>query len=149
MSVDRRRSNRLPFQIPVEISYTDAQGQPRLERTHTLSVDRNGARIATQSYHPAGNMIHLGLLQFGRSAHCRVVWCSAISGAFEVGVEMATDGDLWGLHFASLATPVEAVAESYATAFAMLVQILQERGVLRPGELESRLKAFGRGATLK
>jgi hypothetical protein len=143
VSIDKRRSNRLPLQIPVELSYTDAQGQPRLERTHTLSVDRNGARITTQSHHAAGSMVHLGLLQVGRSAHCRVVWCSPVGGAFEVGVEIATDADLWGIHFAPVATSAEAVAEHYATAFAMLIQILQEKGVLSPGELESRLRGVG------
>jgi hypothetical protein len=146
MTIDSRRSNRLALHVPVEISYTDAQGQHRLERTHTLSVDRNGARIASQSNHPVGSIIHLGLLQAGRSAHGRVVWCSSVSGAFEVGVEIATDDDLWGLHFAPVATPLEAVNESYAAAFAVLVQILQEKGVLGPGELGSRLKGAGYAA---
>ena len=94
-------------------------------------------------------MIHLGMLQVGRSAHCRVVWCSAVSGAFEVGVEIVTDADLWGLHFAPVAVPVEAVTESYAAAFALLVQILQEKGVLSAGELELRLKASWRSGTPK
>ena len=141
MSLDGRRSNRLPLQIPVEISYADAQGQPCLERTHTLSIDRHGAGIASRSQHPVGSMIHLGVLQMGRSAHCRVVWCSApVRGGFEVGVEIDGGDNLWGVHFAPVATPSEAVAESYMMGFAMLVQILQEKGVLSPGELESRLK---------
>lgn len=144
MSIDLRRSNRLPLHIPVEISYADAQGEPRLERTHTLSVDRHGARIASASQHAVGSMVHLAMLQAGRSAHCRVVWCSApVNGLFEIGVEMDPGINLWGLHFAPVASPPEAVSQSYAVAFAMLVQILQEKGVLGPGELESRLQRAG------
>jgi hypothetical protein len=142
MSFDGRRSNRIPVKVPVEIAFADAHGQPRLERTHTLNVDRHGARIISRSQHPVGSMINLGVPQMGRSAHCRVVWCSApVAGVFEVGLQMEDSVNIWGLHDEPGAVP--AMAAGYLGAFAMLVQILQEKGVLRPGELESRLRGAG------
>src|SRR5258708_2418252 len=114
MSIDGRRTNRLPLQIPVEISYADAQGHSRLERTNTLSVDRHGARIASMMQHPIGSTIHLGVPHIGRSACCRVVWCSAPVGRiFEVGIEMDTDANLWGLHF----TPVQALGTAAQVSY--------------------------------
>jgi len=144
MSNETRRSSRLPLKIPVEISYIDAQSQPSLERTHTLVVDRHGARIASRSFHPVGSMIHLGVPHLGRSAHCRVIWCSApANGIYEVGVEMDADANVWGIHFPDPQPENDLAVQGASTslAVAILVQLLQEKGVLRRGEFEARLSA--------
>jgi hypothetical protein len=130
-----RRTSRLQLSIPVEISYTDRNGEPRLERTHTLVIDRHGARIATRAFHQTGAMMHVAIPHLGRSAHCRVVWCSApANGIFEVGVEMDADANIWGVHF-ELNEPDETAPSS---DLELLVEMLVERGVLRRGEFEAR-----------
>jgi len=95
---EKRRNERVALSIQVEVSYTDIHQQPQLERTHTLSVDEHGARIATASFHPVGQMIHLSIPHLGRSAHCFVRWCSApANGAYEIGVEMEDQSNVWGV----------------------------------------------------
>ena len=69
--------------IPVEIAYTDQRAQPALERTQTKDIARHG-----------------GIIHLGRSAHTRVVWSSApINGAYEVGVEVESPENVWGVPF--------------------------------------------------
>ena len=137
MSMDARRTVRLPLVIPVEISYTDRDGQPRLERTQTKDVDRNGARITSRTYHQVGSKINLGITHLGRSAHCRVVWCSApTNGSFEVGVELETSENVWGVPFD--ATTWSAGLDP-ATALWTLVQILEEKGIVSREELRNRV----------
>ena len=134
MSDQPRRSSRLPLSIPVEISFTDSTGQARLERTHTVVVDRHGARMASRSGHPVGSMIHLGIPHLGRSAHCRVIWCSApVNGVYEVGVEIDVDSNVWGVHFEPEETQLETASD-----LAILVQMLEEKRVFSRGEFSAR-----------
>jgi hypothetical protein len=144
MTADARRTARLPLEIPVEISYTDQNGQPRLERTQTKDVDRHGARIVTRSYHREGSKINLGITHLGRSAHCRVVWCSApVNGTYQVGLELETDENVWGVHFTSTdwTTGLDP-----ATALWTIVQMLEEKGILTREELRARMAGTARPA---
>jgi hypothetical protein len=139
MGPEPRRSQRVPLSIEVEISHADQLGQPRLERTHTLEVARNGARIATRHFHPVGSMIHLGIPHLGRSSHCRVVWCLApANGVHQIGVEMDADGDLWGVHFDR-----EGASSNPDSDLALLVQMLEEKRVFACGEFQARRQSRG------
>jgi hypothetical protein len=135
MGPENRRTRRSELNIPVELSYSDSQGQPRLERTHTLDVGRNGARIATRCFHPLGATIHLGIPHLGRSAHCRVVWCSAPStgGIYQVGVQMEVESNVWGIRFDETGANSELGPD-----LALLVQMLEEKRVLARGEFQAR-----------
>lgn len=134
MGLDNRRTQRIPVSMAIEISYADAQGTPRLERTHTLEVGRNGARLASRSFHQTGSMIHVGIPQLGRSAHTRVVWCSApANGLYEVGVEMDPSSDLWGLSFED-----QAAQPVMDRDLALIVQMLESKGFFSPGEFLAR-----------
>ena len=137
MSIDARRTVRLPMVIPVEISYTDRNGQPALERTQTKDIDRHGARFMSRAYHPEGSKICMGIMHLGRSAHCRVVWCSApINGAYEVGVELESPENVWGVPFASADWTADM---DPATALWTLAQMLEEKGVITREELRARV----------
>jgi hypothetical protein len=137
VSIDSRRTVRLPMAIPVEISYTDQNGQPCLERTHTKDVDRHGARFTSRSYHQAGSKINLGITHLGRSAHCRVVWCSApTNGSYEVGVELESPENVWGVPFESADWHA---GLDPATALWTMVQILEEKGIMTREQLRARI----------
>jgi hypothetical protein len=115
----------------------DQDGEPRLERTQTKDVNRHGARITSRSYHPLGSKINLGITHLGRSAHCRVVWCSAPSnGSYEVGIELETPENVWGVPFES--TNWSAGLDP-ATALWTLVQMLEEKGIISREELRNRV----------
>lgn len=127
--------------IPVEISYTDQSGQPRLERTQTKDVNRHGARLTSRSCLPLGSKVSLVIPHLGRTAHCRVVWCSAPSnGSYELGLEMETPENVWGLHFASnkWSTGMDPAASLW-----MLVQMLEEKGIISREELRNRVLGGG------
>jgi hypothetical protein len=136
VSMDSRRTARLPLVIPVEISYADQNGRPCLERTQTKDVDRHGARLTSRSYHPEGRKINLGITHLGRSAHTRVVWCSApINGFYEVGVELESPENVWGVQFE---TPTWTSDLDPVATLWTLVQILEEKGIITREELRAR-----------
>jgi hypothetical protein len=137
VSIDARRSVRLPMAIPVEISYTDQSGQPCLERTQTKDVDRHGARFTSRSSHQVGSKINLGITHLGRSAHCRVVWCSApTNGSYEVGVELETPENVWGVPFESAAWHA---GLDPAAALWTIAQVLEEQGIMTREQLRDRI----------
>jgi hypothetical protein len=123
--------------IPVEISYTDQNGQPCLERTQTKDVDRHGARLTSRNHHQTGSKITLGITHLGHSAHCRVVWCSApTNGSYEVGLELESQEDVWGVTFES--TDWHAGLDP-ATALWTMVQMLEEKGIITREQLRARV----------
>ncbi|GEM_PF-3429797 len=137
MTIDDRRTNRVPLEIPVEISYLDQQGVRRLERTQTKDIDRHGARIGTNCYHPPGGRINLGITHLGRSATCRVVWCNGLSnGSYEIGVELETPENVWGMHFN---TTEWTAGMDPATTLWTLAQMLEEKGIISREELRARV----------
>jgi hypothetical protein len=137
MSMDARRTVRLPVVIPVEISFTDENGQARLERTQTKDVNRHGACIISRSYHPEGRKINLGITHLGRSAQTRVVRCSApTNGTYEVGLELECAENVWGVPFASTDWTADL---DPVTALWTLVQMLEEKGIITREELRARV----------
>ncbi len=123
--------------IPVEISYIDHSGTPRLERTQTKDVSRHGARVVCHAYLPEGSRINLGVTHLGRSAHCRVAWCSApANGAYEVGLELEAAENIWEVDFASCGVRADM---GTTDPFWVLVQMLEETGAISRAELMARL----------
>jgi hypothetical protein len=142
MSTETRRTVRLPMVIPVEITYTDQNGQQVLERTETKDIDRQGARLTTRAYHPDGSKIRLSIPHMGRSAHTRVVWCSApMNGTYEIGLEMEVTEDVWGVPF----TPSNWTAGmDPASTLWTLARMLEEKGVITREELRARVTGSAR-----
>jgi hypothetical protein len=67
-----------------------------------------------------------------------VVWCSApTNGSYEIGIELETPENVWGVHFDS---PNWTAGLEPAAAFWALVQILEEKGIISRDELRNRVQ---------
>jgi hypothetical protein len=98
----KRRSQRLVLRIPVEVSGKDANGAPFREKTHTLAVNRHGARIALTAAVRLHAAVTITNVTSMKSALFTVVSCAEkpVSGAPEWGVEcLDLDPNFWGLYF--------------------------------------------------
>lgn len=97
-----RRSERVHLQIPIEVQGELANGVPFRESSHTLIINREGARISLEHPVQAGAVIHLTNLQTGVACPFRVVGMvdKAIGRTPEWGVEcLKPEIDFWGIYF--------------------------------------------------
>lgn len=100
-----RRTERVYLQIPIEVCGEDASRRPFCERTHTLIINRDGARINSVQPLQPGQNLTIKNLQTGVSSPFRVVGSGgrSIGDAPEWGVEcLEPAADIWGIHFPSL-----------------------------------------------
>ncbi|MGD0921552.1 MAG: PilZ domain-containing protein [Terriglobia bacterium] len=98
----KRRSERVLLQIPIEVKGTDAEGKPFTERTHTVTINRHGARIALKTPVQAEGRITIVNQRSGRSCPFRVVGRTgkSLGGGPEWGVECLGPGvNFWGISF--------------------------------------------------
>ena len=98
----RRRTERILLRIPIEARGTAADGKPFTEKTHTLAINRDGARIAAVSPLVVGAKITLTNLQNNMTAPFRVVIRieKSLSGNPEWGVEcLEPQLNFWGIFF--------------------------------------------------
>jgi hypothetical protein len=102
-SVDqRRRTERILLRIGIQVLGTAEDGKPFTEKTHTLAINRNGARIAAASRLVVGSKVTITNLQNNMSVPFRVA--SRIEKPFggnpEWGVECLQPGvNFWGIFF--------------------------------------------------
>ncbi len=100
-----RRTERVYLQIPTEVCGEDASRRPFCERTHTLIINRDGARINSVQPLQPGQNLTIKNLQTGVSSPFRVVGSAgrSIGDAPEWGVEcLEPAADIWGINFPSL-----------------------------------------------
>ena len=133
----RRRSTRIVHAVPLSISGEDALGQPFKERTATLIVSCHGCRYQSKHYVPRNGWVELEVQHpepgfAPRRVRARVSWIQrprTVRELFQVGVEIAVPGNVWGVAFppddwfpwpddASAAAPAPAPAPSEAAAHA-------------------------------
>jgi PilZ domain len=103
----RRRTRRPLLWIPIEVEGKDASGRPFAEKTHTIMVNRNGARIALKQDLKAGDRIIVTNLQREESCPFRVVerTKTLYGKESEWGVEcLEPDRNFWGIYFPEGAT---------------------------------------------
>src|SRR5258707_11013161 len=103
MGIENRQGPRLPYSIPIEISYLDPLGETRHEPTSTIEISASGARFPARCVQKPGTQIHLSIPHLGRSAYYRVVWClppPMVNGLFDVGVQIEPGQmpNVWNLH---------------------------------------------------
>jgi hypothetical protein len=106
----RRRSRRPLIRIAIEVRGTDVNGQPFNEITHTLIVNRNGARISLKSAVVPGEQITITNLQRQESCAFRVVERTSTTYGrhAEWGVEcLEPERNFWGIYFPQV-TPASA-----------------------------------------
>ncbi|MGE5325623.1 MAG: PilZ domain-containing protein [Deltaproteobacteria bacterium] len=97
-----RRSKRPMMRIPIEVHGTDASGQAFSETTHTVGVNRNGARISLRNSPLPGARITITNLAREESCAFRVVDRTATTYGdhAEWGVEcLEPDRNFWGINF--------------------------------------------------
>jgi hypothetical protein len=98
----RRRTERVLLRIPIEISGQDVKEKGFRERTHTLVINRDGARVALHANVRAGTLVTIKNLQTALIARFRIVGPStrSLGETPEWGVECLEHGvDFWGISF--------------------------------------------------
>lgn len=98
----RRRTERVLLRIPIEISGEDLEGVSFKEKTYTLVINRNGARVALHANVQPGTVVTVKNPQTSLSARFRIVGPTSRSlGEIpEWGAECLELGvDFWGISF--------------------------------------------------
>ena len=112
--VERRRSERLLITVPIRVEGMDRNGEKFTEVSHTIVINRQGARIYLKRPVAAGAVLIIAAMVGRRSAKFRVVGpTQPLSGeGGEWGIEcLDSTCDLWGIGF-----PPPASAEEICTA---------------------------------
>lgn len=96
---ERRRSRRLPVQIPVILRGTDCAGREFFERAEVVSIDERGGRAHTRFHLKAGGEVTIQLPGEEKLKRLRVVWSGEPGSFYEgmVGFEFADADESWNL----------------------------------------------------
>jgi len=142
----KRRSERVLLSIPIEVRGTNAEGQPFAEKTHTLVINRHGARIALKTALQPEARVTIVNRQSAISCPFRVVGRTgkSLGGGPEWGVEcLEPDVNFWGINFPEKAKApsdqevVDALVECAACRFRELAQLTLEeyRSIVSEGSV--------------
>jgi hypothetical protein len=97
LSKQVRRGPRTEMVIAV-VLVGSTGGETWEEPTKTNTVSRRGASLSCKRALETGDVVNVKRLDTGQHGAARVVWVSRKdSGNFEVGVELLSDQDLWGI----------------------------------------------------
>jgi hypothetical protein len=140
----KRRSERVLLRIPIEVKGTDAEGKPFTEKTHTLVINRHGARIALKAPLKPEARITITNRQSAMSCPFRVVGRTgkSLGEGPEWGVECLEPGvNFWGISFPDKVTApaaqegIDALVECAVCRFRELAQLTLEeyRSVITQG----------------
>ena len=102
---ERRRSTRLLVAVPVTISGKNARGQPFREETHTISINRQGASLATWQTITLGSEILVENPPRGLAVEGKVVGFSEKSAPtmpHQIRVELLDPKNIWGIQYPPL-----------------------------------------------
>lgn len=102
-----RRSTRINQAVPITVTGSDAMGRAFLERTTTSLVSAHGCRFASKHFLLAGTEVVLEVPpatpeETPRKVTGRVAWTrspATLRDLFQVGVEIAEPGNIWGVGF--------------------------------------------------
>ncbi len=98
----KRRTERVLLRISIEISGQDVKERNFREKTHTVVINRDGARVALRANVRPGLLVTVKNLQTGTAARFRIVGPSthSLGETPEWGVECLEHGlDFWGISF--------------------------------------------------
>jgi hypothetical protein len=98
----KRRTERVLLRIPIEISGQDVKERSFREKTHTLVINRDGARVALRANVRPGTLVTVKNVQTAIAARFRIVGPStrSLGETPEWGVECLEHGlDFWGISF--------------------------------------------------
>ena len=93
----KRSSARLPLRVPIVIKGTDANGKAFSEETHTVVINRAGAKIVTSQLLAPDSRIQVSVPKLKRQCLATVVWWSEKKGEKnEAGIDFdIKSGDFW------------------------------------------------------
>jgi len=92
-----RRHARLPFEVPMQISWKDARGQVQNLRAKCLDLSAEGARLETDAPIPARTSITLQSARYGSLGTASVRHCVRHTLKYTIGVEFTSSVTLAGL----------------------------------------------------
>ncbi|MGD0920393.1 MAG: PilZ domain-containing protein [Terriglobia bacterium] len=131
----KRRSERVLLRIPIEVKGTDAEGKPFTEKTHTLVINRHGARIGLKAPLKPEARVTITNRQSAMSCPFRVVGRTGkcLGEGPEWGVECLEPGvNFWGISFPDKAAEptaqegIDALVECAMCRFRELAQLTLE-----------------------
>jgi hypothetical protein len=100
----RRRSERVSQPLPIVVRGTDLLGQPFEERTMALAYNFHGCRYSSKHHlsHNAWVTIEVQRYDQPHIVQARVAWTQrpqSVRDFFQVGVELESPANVWGLEF--------------------------------------------------
>src|SRR5438094_5701108 len=97
-----RRSTRLAIAIPIAFSGKSSGGAAFKENTRTITINRQGAKVATMQALTLGAEVLIENRHLGTSARANVVWLGERKGpkdSVEIGVQLVEASNIWGIEF--------------------------------------------------
>src|SRR5437773_7142680 len=97
-----RRSTRLAIAIPIAFSGKSSGGAAFKENTRTITINRQGAKVATMQALTLGAEGLIENRHLGTSARANVVWLGEREGpkdSVEIGVQLVEASNIWGIEF--------------------------------------------------
>ena len=150
-----RRSTRIVQAVPLTVTGVDALGRPFQERTSTLIINCQGCRYQSKHYVLKNMWLtfevpHPETGRPPRSVRARVTWVQrprTVRELFQIGAELETSGNLWGVAFppsdwsafadgASADAPAPSSVGSIASAIAPAIALAETQEVAAPQEAE-------------
>ena len=159
-----RRSTRVAYSIPVEVSGCDVEGREIHEKTTSKLVNKHGACISVRHKFSVGSEVVVSVPHMERQQRCRVAWVSGENrdgSICQIGVELERAENFWGVHFPPEdwgdPKPVPHAGDSaghpalqsgvtvydlrgLSSIVNALVSVLEEKGVLSKTEVADMLK---------
>lgn len=132
----KRRSERVLLRIPIEVKGRGADGKPFREKTFTLVINRNGARISLKNSPQSNDRITIQNLQNEMSCPFRVVARTgkSLGEGPEWGVEcLEPEVNFWGISFpqkverSAAEEMIDALLECSGCHFRELAQLTLEQ----------------------
>ncbi len=131
-----RRTERVLLRIPIEVQGNQADGRPFKEKTHSLVINRNGARISMKNSPRPDDRVTITNLQTQTACPFRVVRQipTSLGEGPEWGVEcLEPEVNFWGIYFPTKGTSaaerelIDALLECSGCRFRELAQLTQEQ----------------------
>ena len=93
-----RSSGRLPVTVPIVIRGRDSNGTSFVEKTHTVLINRTGAKARTNYSLVLGAILQVAVPHLKRLSEAKVAWLGPRNSEFqEFGLGLGKPGDFWGV----------------------------------------------------
>lgn len=97
---EKRVEQRIPVSVPILLKFKNGSGRPIIEKTHTVIVNRAGARVLTQHPVDLGTRLEVAIPHLKRGSWATVVWLGEEKdGKRQVAIALDQTSDIWGMGF--------------------------------------------------